>query len=344
MHASTFSRKTLLFVAALLLAAAASLGLGLAHHLNSPADPEGRAGVFVVREGWTLEEVALELERRDVIRSRSAFRLWARVQDAGRRIRSGEYRLGSHMTPIQILDMLTRGAVIIHPVTIPEGYTAEQIAGTLEREGLAGREAFMALFRDQGFMAAHDLPGPTLEGYLYPDTYQFARGVSSRRIAETLVRRFWEVMEPLKPKVAASGLSLGEVVTLASIVEKETGRAEERALIASVFLNRLERGMRLDSDPTVIYGIDGFDGNLTRDHLQTPTPYNTYRMRGLPPGPIANPGEAAIRAVLEPAESDYLYFVSRNDGSHQFSRTLSEHNRAVRTYQKGGRRRQGKTS
>jgi UPF0755 protein len=341
MQFSTFSRRILLVGVALLLLAAL-LSLGVARHLSSPADREGESGLFVVREGWSLDEVSTELERRGLIRSRSIFRLLGRVRDAGRRIRAGEYRLGPHMTPRQILDMLTRGAVISHPVTIPEGYTAEQIADTLEREGLTTRESFMVLFRDQGLLAAHDLPGPTLEGYLYPDTYQFARGVSSRSIAETMIRRFREVMEPLEPKVAESGLSLQEVVTLASIVEKETGRAEERALIASVFLNRLERGMRLDSDPTVIYGIDGFDGNLTRKHLRTPTPYNTYRMRGLPPGPIANPGAAAIRAVLEPAESDFLYFVSRNDGSHQFSRTLSEHNRAVRTYQKGGRR--GKTS
>ncbi len=344
MKVSFSSRKILLAAAGIVLLLVALLALGVAHQLSSPADRAGKAGMFVVEEGWTLKEVAAELEQRRIITSRSLFRLWARVQDAGRSIRAGEYRLGPHMTPLQILDMLTRGSVISHPVTIPEGYTAEQIAGTLEREGLAVREAFMALFRDRAFMASHDLPGPTLEGYLYPDTYQFARGVSSRTIAETMVRRFRVVMEPLRPKVADSGLSLREVVTLASIVEKETGRSEERPLIASVFLNRLERGMRLDSDPTVIYGIDGFDGNLTRRHLRTPTPYNTYRMRGLPPGPIANPGEAAIRAVLEPAESDYLYFVSRNDGSHQFSRTLSEHNRAVRMYQKGGRRGRGETS
>ncbi|MCF8061478.1 MAG: endolytic transglycosylase MltG [Deltaproteobacteria bacterium] len=344
MKASFSSRKILLSAAGLVFLLAVFLALGFAHHLTSPADREGGPGVFVVEDGWTLKDVAAELERRRMITSRTLFRLWARIQDAGRSIRAGEYRLGPHMTPLQILDMLTRGSVISHPVTIPEGYTAEQIAAVLEREGLAVREEFMALFRDRGFMAAHGLPGPTLEGYLYPDTYQFARGVSSRRIAETMIRRFWEVMEPLRPRIAETGLGLGEVVILASIVEKETGRPEERALIASVFLNRLNRGMRLDSDPTVIYGIDGFDGNLTRSHLRTPTPYNTYRMRGLPPGPIANPGEAAIRAVLEPAESNYLYFVSRNDGSHHFSRTLSEHNRAVRTYQKGGGRGQGETS
>jgi len=323
---------TLVGVAFLLLV---FLAIGFAYHVMSPWDREGRAREFVVREGWSLKEVSGELERRRIISSRSLFRLWARVQGAGRKIRAGEYLLGPHQSPAEILDILIRGAVITHPVTIPEGYTVRQIADTLEREGLTNRESFLALFRDPAFMEAHGIPGPTLEGYLYPDTYLFARGVSSRRIAETMIQRFWSVMEPLRPLASARGLSIRELVTLASIVEKETGKAEERPMIASVFLNRLKRGMRLESDPCVIYGISDFNGNLTRKHLETPTPYNTYRIRGLPPGPIASPGAAALQAVLSPTESDFLYFVSRNDGSHQFSRTLAEHNRAVRTYQKG---------
>jgi len=318
------------------------LALGFAYHLVSPSDREGGAKEFVVREGWSLGDVAVELERQRIIPSRSLFRLWARVQGAGRRIRAGEYLLGPHMSPVEILDRLTRGAVITHGVTIPEGYTFEQIAATLEREGLAKREAFLALFRDRAFLEVHDVPGPTLEGYLYPDTYQFARGVSSRRIAEAMLHRFRTVIEPLRPRAADRDMGVREWVTLASIVEKETGKAEERPLIASVFLNRLKRGMRLESDPCVIYGIADFDGNLTRRHLETTTPYNTYRIRGLPPGPIASPGEAALRAVLSPADSDYLFFVSKNNGTHHFSKTLAEHNRAVRRYQKG--RRRGKTS
>lgn len=340
-----FSRKTGLLVAggvALLLGLL--LALGFAHHVGSPADPQGKDRLFVVQKGWTLKDAATALEQQRIIRSRSLFRLWARMQDAGRGIRAGEYRLGPHMTPVQILDRLTRGAVVTHGVTVPEGYTAEQIASLLEQRDWGTKKDFMALFEDRAFLEAHDLPGPTLEGYLYPDTYQFARGIPVRRIAETMIQRFWQVFEPLRSRAAQQGLSLQEVVTLASIVEKETGRADERPLIASVFLNRLKRGMRLESDPTVIYGIEGFDGNLTRKDLRTRTPYNTYRIRGLPPGPIANPGEAALRAVLYPADTDYLFFVSRNNGSHQFSKTLAEHNRAVYKFQKQGKRGNGKTS
>ncbi|MGD8387906.1 MAG: endolytic transglycosylase MltG [Desulfobacteraceae bacterium] len=337
-------KKGLLIASGIGFLLAVFLALGFAYHVASPADREGKARLFVVQDGWSLKDATAELERRHIIRNRSFFRLWARIQGAGRSIRAGEYRIGPHMTPVQILDMLTKGAVITHGVTVPEGYTAEQIGVLLEQRGWGTRSDFMALFSDRAFLEAQGLPGPTLEGYLYPDTYQFARGISARRIAETMIKRFRQVFEPLRSQAAIKGLSLRDVVTLASIVEKETGRADERPLIASVFLNRLKRGMRLESDPTVIYGIEAFDGNLTRKDLRTKTPYNTYRIRGLPPGPIANPGEAALRSVLYPADTDYLFFVSRNDGSHQFSKTLAEHNRAVRKFQKQGARRRGKTS
>lgn len=337
-------KKNLLIAAGLGLSLAVFLALAFAHHVASPADREGKARRFLVQDGWTLKHTAAELERHRIIASRSLFRIWARIQNAGRNIRAGEYRIGPHMTPVQILDKLTRGAVISHGVTVPEGYTAEQIGALLEQGGWGSKDDFMALFADRPFLEAQGLPGPTLEGYLYPDTYQFSRGVSAPRIAETMIKRFWEVFEPLRARAARQGLSLRDVVTLASIVEKETGRSDERPLIASVFLNRLNRGMRLESDPTVIYGIEGFDGNLTRKDLRTKTPYNTYQIRGLPPGPIANPGEAALRSVLYPAETDFLFFVSRNDGSHHFSKTLAEHNRAVRKFQKQGARQRGKTT
>jgi UPF0755 protein len=163
-------------------------------------------------------------------------------------------------------------------------------------------------------------------------------------IVEVMVKHFWEVIGPLREKIEQSGMTIEEVITLASIVEKETGRAEERPIIASVFLNRLKKKMRLETDPTVIYGIKDFSGNLKKKHLTQRTPYNTYVIRGLPPGPIANPGKEAIEAVLFPATTDYLYFVSKNDGSHYFSKTLVEHNKAVQKYQKKRRRRHKKSS
>lgn len=220
----------------------------------------------------------------------------------------------------------------------------EQIADLLDSKGLVNKQQFLSLAQDPALLEQYGIPGPTLEGYLYPDTYQLARGISPSTAIHTMVERFWMLVRPLKKRAEDLGMEMEDVITLASIVEKETGLAGERATIASVFLNRLKRRMRLESDPTVIYGLKNFDGNLTRKDLSKPTPYNTYVIRGLPPGPIANPGLEAIKAVLYPAKTDYLYFVSKNDGSHHFSRTLSEHNRAVRMYQKGGRKRRGKTS
>jgi UPF0755 protein len=232
------------------------------------------------------------------------------------------------------MEILTRGVIITHPITIPEGYNRVQIADLLEQKGLIDKRKFLSLTEEPNLIASYNLSGNTLEGYLYPDTYQFAKGLSAGSIINTMVRRFFEIIQPYSARIEASDLSLKELITLASIVEKETGRKEESPIIASVFLNRLGKGMHLASDPTVIYGIKDFDGNITRKDLKKNTPYNTYVIRGLPPGPIACPGAAAIKAVLYPAETDYLYFVSKNDGSHHFSKTLAEHNRAVEIYQK----------
>ncbi len=288
----------------------------------------------MVREGSTLNDVVNGLMARSIITSKRPFLLWARIMGYSKKIKAGEYRLNSGMTPLKVLDILSKGIILTHRVTIPEGFTRRQIAQLLEEKGLANKREFLVLTGDPVVARRYDISGPDLEGYLYPDTYQFARGLTTMAIIDTMVNRFREVMRPFLEKVRHSGMGIEEVVTLASIVEKETGRAEERGIIASVFLNRLKKGMRIESDPTVIYGIRDFNGNLTRDDLTRLTHYNTYLIWGLPPGPIANPGKKAIEAVLYPAKTDYLYFVSRNDGSHYFSKTLSEHNRAVRIYQK----------
>jgi UPF0755 protein len=182
--------------------------------------------------------------------------------------------------------------------------------------------------------------GPTLEGYLFPDTYRFAKGLPAESIVRTMVDRFRAVYEDVRRASPATSLSMHEIVTLASIVEKETAVPEERPLIAAVFLNRMRRGMRLETDPTVIYGISDFDGNLRRVHLEDESnPYNTYRIPGLPPGPIASPGREALQAVLAPADSPYLFFVSRNDGTHVFTTSYRDHSRAVAQFQKQRRRR-----
>ena len=248
------------------------------------------------------------------------------------------------MAPITILEKLRKGVVVLHAVTIPEGFTMEQIGDLLAAKGLVQKEVFLRLANNPRALGAYGVTASNLEGYLFPDTYHFSRGLNPSTLIDAMVKRFWQMVGPFRERADAIGLSMGEVVILASIVEKETGEPTERPTIASVFLNRLSRGMRLESDPTVIYGLKDFDGNLRKNDLTKETPYNTYVIKGLPPGPIASPGLDAIKAILYPAQTDYLYFVSKNDGSHYFSKTLAEHNRAVGIYQKKKGSGQEKTS
>jgi len=327
-------KRIILYVFGLVLLSTLVSAWVLGDFLLQPARKGGGNQVVIIMEGLSMKHVAEELERREILAGKTLFILWARVMGYGRKIKAGEYELSAGMTPIQILDKLTKGRIMTHPVTLPEGLTRMQIADLLSEKGLVGRRAFLSLTEDAGIIKKYGLSGRNLEGFLYPDTYQFARGLSPGTVIDVMIRRFLELVAPLEEVLKQSGMSLEQVITLASIVEKETGLAMERPLIASVFLNRLKRGMRLESDPTVIYGLSAFNGNLTRKDLRRLTPYNTYMIRGLPPGPIANPGIAAIKAVLYPAQTKYLYFVSKNDGSHHFSRTFTEHNRAVNYYQK----------
>jgi UPF0755 protein len=238
------------------------------------------------------------------------------------------------MTPAEILDILVSGRVRLYKLTVPEGYNQYQIAALVADADLATADAFLKSAADPALLRAKGIAADSLEGYLFPDTYYFPHQTPPGTIIATMVQNFWSVFTPAFEKRAGElNLSVHQVVTLASIIEKETGIASERPLISSVFHNRLKRGMRLESDPTVIYGIEEFDGNLTRRHLTTRTPYNTYRISGLPPGPIANPGREALKAALYPASTDYLFFVSRQDNTHYFSTNLKDHNRAVRQFQ-----------
>jgi UPF0755 protein len=330
-------KRVILLLSGLVFLVILLLVVSAVHFLITPAEREGMEQVVFIQEGLSLKEVANELEKRSIIVNKALFGLWGKIMGSARRIKAGEYRLSPNMPPIKILEILTAGTVITYPVTFPEGYTIEQIADVLDRNGLVEKEEFVSLAHNPAVLKQYNITGPSLEGYLYPDTYHLPRGISSSAVVDTMVSRFRQLTGPLEKRAEAVGMTMEDVIILASIVEKETGLAEERPIIASVFLNRLKQGMRLESDPTVIYGIKGFNGNLTRKDLREPTLYNTYVIRGLPIGPIANPGFEAIKAVLFPEETDYLYFVSKNDGSHQFSKTLAEHNKAVRLYQKGGR-------
>jgi UPF0755 protein len=258
----------------------------------------------------------------------------AHAKRAPKNIKAGEYELNSAMSPRQIIDTLMEGRVKRYRVSIPEGFTVSQIASRLAAKKIVDGEKFIALAHDREFLASLKIDGVSAEGYLFPNTYVFSRFTDERAVIRFMVDHFWRIITPeIKERTKKLGFTLNEIVTLASIVEKEGGRKDEKPLIAAVFHNRLKRGMRLQSDPTVIYDIKDFDGNLKKSHLEQNTPYNTYQINGLPPGPICNPGLDAIMAVIYPAPANYLYFVSKNDGSHQFSSSLTSHNKAVITYQ-----------
>jgi UPF0755 protein len=292
--------------------------------------------VVDIPEGASFRQVATLLEKEQLIASRWGFLLLGKLTSADRRIMPGEYALHADMRPSDILARIQNGQVVLHPVTIPEGFTVAQIAELLDGRGFIDTKEFLALAHDRDFiLSALQLDLPSLEGYLYPDTYYIPRRVKAKDFLTMLVDSFWKIFTPeLRARAAEINLTVHQVLTLASVIEKETGTQEERELISSVFHNRLRRRIPLQSDPTVIYGLLTFDGNLKKRDLDKVTPYNTYRVTGLPPGPIANPGLQSIRAALYPAPSTYLYFVSKNNGTHQFSSTLAEHSKAVDTYQR----------
>jgi UPF0755 protein len=306
---------------------------GIAFVRTGPTPPPEGA-LVVVREGDSVATIANRLHRAGVIRSALAFRLVARTYGLDRHVQPGEYRFTQVLGVPDVVRVLVAGGAQPE-VTIPEGLTVREVAALLAHHGLGPAESLLCLADDPEFLLAAGVPGPQLEGYLFPDTYRFSSVTSAGEILGAMVRRFHERFDAERHRrTAARGMSVNEVVTLASIVEKESALAAERSVIAGVFYNRLRIDMPLQSDPTVIYAAPDFQGDLTRADLTRPSPYNTYLSAGLPPGPIANPGLAAIDAALAPTETPYLYFVSRNDGSHAFSVTLAEHNRAVARYQK----------
>ncbi len=305
--------------------------------LTTPGPPVSHPVTILVRKGATLQMIAQNLYAEGLLTNTRLLSLWARLSGRDRGIKTGEYLFTSPLSPLALLDRLEHGSILRQAVTIPEGLTFAQIAVLLEKKGLGAAESFLCLNADPQFLARWGLPANSLEGYVYPATYQFSVYASAEEILGTMIARFYAALDvEMYRRAAELGLSLHELVTFASLVEKETGAAVERPLVAAVFHNRLRKGIRLQCDPTVIYGIKDFDGNITRRHLRTPSPYNTYVIRGLPRGPIANPGLAALQATLYPTENDYLYFVARGDGTHQFSTSLAEHKRAVRRFQKRG--------
>ena len=296
--------------------------------------------LFEVQPGSTFRSVPNRLQQNGLIRN-ARLAVWlGRYKEMDGRLHVGQYELSPHQSTEEILEAITEGRIKTWRVTLPEGSRSDEIAERLEASGLVEREQFKAALGNQRLAEDLGVPAVNFEGYLYPDTYWLPRGLSSEEVVRILVEQFDRVWEAeIQPQAAQAGLSRNEVVTLASIVEKETAASLERPRIAAVFLNRLEKGMRLETDPTVIYGIEDFDGNLRRRHLNDKkNPYNTYQHFGLPPGPIASPGLAALQSVVNPEENDYLYFVSKNDGTHKFSKTYAEHVEAVNKHQRRKRR------
>ncbi|UCF90032.1 MAG: endolytic transglycosylase MltG [Desulfobacterales bacterium] len=299
-----------------------------------PANSSQGSKIITFHPGLTFKTATRILYQNEIIKHPKKFELLARIKGYDKQLKAGEYLLSSTMTPLKILDKIVKGTVILHKLTVPEGYNLYQIAEIVATEGFGTEADFIKAATDPAFARRNGIEADSLEGYLFPDTYYFRKGVSIETIITTMVDRFRSVFQEAWAHQASNlGLSIHQVVTLASIIEKETGTAFERPLISSVFHNRLKRKMRLETDPTVIYGLKNFDGNITREHLETPSPYNTYKIQGLPPGPIANPGIASIEAALHPTDTSFLYFVSKKDKTHQFSNNLTDHNRAVRKYQ-----------
>ncbi len=295
----------------------------------------GAPQAVMIPRGVPLGKIGALLQDQGVLTSPFLFKLLVSTTGGNRRVKAGEYLFKTGMGPLNAMMVLYFSSPIEHPITVPPGWNARQIAGILAAKRLADPKKFLDIVLSSKSPIKYKLKAPTLEGYLFPDTYTFSRIDGEARIVERMVQRFFsQVDQPLIQAARDKGMTLEQLVTLASIIEKETGVPTERELISSVFHNRLKKKMRLQSDPTTIYGIANFDGNLTRKHLQTATPYNTYAISGLPPGAIASPGLAALRATVNPAKSDYLYFVANGKGEHVFSATYAEHNQNVDVYQR----------
>ena len=331
-------RVFLLFLSIAAALGAAAVGGWLSQSLEPLAD-EAEPVLFTVAPGETLRGIATRLQREGLVRDVEATILLARYRELGQKLSAGEFWVAADQSPEEILGVLVKGKPATHPVSIPEGLTAREIGAIIADAGLVDRAAFDAAVSDPELLAKFDIPADDLEGYLFPETYRLPKGQSGKQVVTLLLEQFDRAWQQVAARAEARGLTKHEVVILASIVEKETGAAQERPLIASVFANRIERNMRLESDPTIIYGIAEFDGNLRRSHLRDASnPYNTYQHAGLTPGPISNPGLASLEAVVEPADTDYLFFVSRNDGTHIFSTNYRDHARAVDHYQRRGGR------
>lgn len=300
------------------------------------------ASYFTIAPGEGFSTINYRLTKENIISNARIFHYYAKFSDALTKFKAGTYEIPENASMSTVLDTLINGKPQLISVTIPEGKNMYEIATILEQKNITSAKAFIEACRSEALRAKLWGEAPSIEGYLFPETYKFAPGTPAQTVAQTLLNEFFKRTEGLD--FSTTNLSKHEVVILASIVEKETGAKIERPTIAGVYLNRLKKKMRLQADPTTIYGIwESFDGNLKRSHLFEKTAYNTYKLPALPLGPIANPSFAAIKAVLSPEKHNYIYFVSKNDGTHVFTSTYKEHLKAVDHWQRNIHNRKGKS-
>ncbi len=330
--------KRLLTTLVLLLVLAGVAGVGALRWLTQPYKGYGSTEVYVdIPNGTGVNAIGHRLVDAGVIRNGWAFRLARRLTGEARPLKAGEYRFTDAMSPADVIDKLARGDVYLRPITFPEGLTIAEMGAIFQQHGFCTAQEFIDAAKQAAPQVRDIDPTATsAEGYVFPETYALPRHTTAPMLVEQMVERFKHVTAELRAEARAENTSVRELVTLASIVEKETAKPEERPIVAAVYRNRLRLGMPLQCDPTVIYALrqaGQYNGNLTRANLMFDSRYNTYRYPGLPPGPIASPGRASLEAAARPADVPYLYFVSKNDGSHVFATTLAEHNRNVQQYQ-----------
>lgn len=288
---------------------------------------------FEVKKGQTLREVVTSLYKAGMIRDKTIFLILGRLTGLDRKVMAGYYTFWGNMTPLQILDALRKGKIIEYEITIVPGDSLDRISEKFSILGIIGKDEFERLSKDKNILQRLDIDAPSIEGYLFPDTYRFPKGLGAVEVIQMMVEHMRDKFdEDMLARAYEIGMSENEVLTLASIIEKEAIVDEERPIISAVYHNRLKKNMPLQADPTSIYGIKGSGEPITKRDLLRKTPYNTYVIKGLPPGPIASPGLKSIMAALYPENVPYLYFVSNNDGTHTFSVSLEDHSRAVKVY------------
>jgi UPF0755 protein len=330
--------KKLAWLLLVLITGAGAAGYIVVRRLNEPYRGfEGTEQFVDIPAGANTRSIGNALIDKGIIRDEVTYRLALWVTGEARKLQAGEYRFDHPMTARDVVGKIARGEVYKIAITFPEGLTIAEMSKIFEAHGFGTAASFLLAAHDASLAKPFDADARDLEGYTFPDTYSVPRKTDAAALVHLMIERFEKVLTPeLRQAATDRGLTIRQLVTLASIVEKETAQSGERPEVASVYVNRLRRGMPLQCDPTVIYALERagkYDGNIRKNDLQVDSPYNTYRYPGLPPGPIAAPGKASLEAAAHPADADFLYFVSRNDGSHAFARTLDEHNRNVQQYQ-----------